>query len=358
MSSGTASQNSVATEICFADLNNSTESILKANIEKRFSMNYWTEQETEKLIEAVKVLGSKNWNTIADFVKTRNAEQCRQKFMRFKDINKGITEEEEFQLINSIFNNCENILNSLAWQNSNQSKLYLKKRLDHYKETLCERYCKNVMLGIKKEKRKGKIDGYFDSQCKSSTSCIPVKLEFDTKTGKKFKIIKKNLRKRKAKLSYKDKSKGDFNDDCTDFEFQSQKENWTFEQDKLLLELFDTFGDNWSSISKFFNERPSEDLEERYQYLKKDKTKNAQEFLNWTMYKDLNKPLKESKTYDNSQQNKNWNQSQIQHSDWISEECSQEEWSQEECNQEESSRIDIGFLLSNPYSSVKSDFEK
>ena len=310
-------------------------------------MNYWSEEETERLIEAVKQLGSSNWNTIAELVKTRNPEQCRQKFMRFKDINKGISEEEEYQLIDSIFNNWEGVLNNLVSQNPNQSKLYLKKRLDHYKQTLCERYWRNVMLGIKKEKHKGKINGYFDSKWISSTSWIPVKLEFEGKNGKKFKIIKKSVKKRKIKRSTKEKTRDKYGSDNSEYEL-SDKENWNIEQDKLLLELFETFGDNWTSISKFFKDRLPEDLEARYRYLKKDKIKNAQEFTQGSMYGHKDKSLRNQDANESSKQNDSEYQSQLHDSSWLSEDISQDE----------SSRIDIAHLLSNPYSQVKNEDAK
>lgn len=49
---------------------------------RRKSCTRWTTEEDERLMEAVRVMGAKNWNAIAKMVGTKNGDQCNQHWHR------------------------------------------------------------------------------------------------------------------------------------------------------------------------------------------------------------------------------------------------------------------------------------
>jgi hypothetical protein len=73
---------------------------------RRKSCNRWTKQENERLKQAIAKLGEKKWNDIAQFVGTKNSDQCNQHWHRV--INPKIskqpwTEDEDDTLIDRVF---------------------------------------------------------------------------------------------------------------------------------------------------------------------------------------------------------------------------------------------------------------
>jgi len=73
---------------------------------KRKTCNRWTKAENEKLKEAIATLGEKKWNDIAQFVGTKNSDQCNQHWHRVinpKISKKPWSEEEDDILIDRVF---------------------------------------------------------------------------------------------------------------------------------------------------------------------------------------------------------------------------------------------------------------
>lgn len=51
-------------------------SVIPKKPKQRKSCSRWTPEEDEKLSEAIRLMGAKNWNEIAKFVGTKNGDQC------------------------------------------------------------------------------------------------------------------------------------------------------------------------------------------------------------------------------------------------------------------------------------------
>jgi hypothetical protein len=65
------------------------------------NLGVWSEDEEKKLISSVEVYGTRNWKKCSNFMKTRTAKQCRDKWFTTlqPDLKKSAFEEWEDQVI-------------------------------------------------------------------------------------------------------------------------------------------------------------------------------------------------------------------------------------------------------------------
>ncbi|KAK8842947.1 Myb- protein A [Tritrichomonas musculus] len=80
------------------DLNVNNLSSKPVHIQRSYSRVHWTKEENEKIINLVEKFGPRNWKKIAEEIKTKTAQQCRDHYNDVLDpkINKTIwTNEEE-----------------------------------------------------------------------------------------------------------------------------------------------------------------------------------------------------------------------------------------------------------------------
>ena len=245
----------------------------------------WTQQEDDQLTKAVEKCGAKNWKKIADIVGTRKDDQCRQRWINKLSVglNSGaFTHKECAQLINSIFEVCSSHIEEIAEVNTNRSEPSLKKQMDIFKICLLDKYSEEDAKEFKEEKKTqatpGKLQRYFNSDgLKSSTISSSINNEG----------IRSNLSgiKRRRKRSHKKHSKAfkSDSDQASQEDIKKTVQKWTIEEDRLLIELQKTLGDNWESMSKFFTLSTLHHIEDRFLYLRRSQIEENKQL----MHKDL-----------------------------------------------------------------------
>jgi hypothetical protein len=110
---------------------------------RRKSCNRWTKTENERLKQAIAKLGEKKWNDIAQYVGTKNSDQCNQHWHRVinpKISKKPWTEEEDDILIDRVFDFGES-----SWKKVAEG---LKGRTDIQ--------CRHRYIMLKKYEKQGK----------------------------------------------------------------------------------------------------------------------------------------------------------------------------------------------------------
>ena len=119
------------------------------NTDKKINRVHFTKEEDDKIKELVNIFGTKNWTTIASFIKGRTAKQCRDRYSNYltPGFFNGEWTKEEDELLIKLYNENGSkwsiIQNYLPKRSSNSIKnrwhYFLRQKSEKKEETLNEK---------------------------------------------------------------------------------------------------------------------------------------------------------------------------------------------------------------------------
>ncbi|MDR1434985.1 MAG: hypothetical protein LBI77_01100 [Puniceicoccales bacterium] len=206
-----------------------------AKIQTRKPKIHWNEAEDQQLISLVQEHGTGNWKVIADQIPGRSNKQCRIRWFDSLDPSKKSghwTREEKQQLINLVQQNGTGNWPAIATQIAGRTP---KQCRDRWLNSLNPSNNKGAWTREEDQQ----LINFVEQEGTGNWPAIAAQI-----TGRTPKQCRHRW------LSSLNPSKN--------------REPWTQEEDKRLVEQFQKMGSKWAQIAKFFPDRIDSDLRNRW----------------------------------------------------------------------------------------------
>ena len=268
-------------------------SFIKPNLLKNFDTESWTRQQDEKLSEAIWRFGWLNWTKVANFVGNKKEDEWEQRWnemvnvgLEYKQKAGSFTKEEDKILIEFVANQpkvwWKSVVKMLPGRNiiqwKNRWSLWLRNKFKS--ESQPESQSKsNSKPNLKTEAKRGRKKIVKNEQSKITENpeeeekvdhnwLVKSELDYQTLPSEESKIS--SSVKQEQYLENSLSNTNDAND--LDTNLPPLNKDWDEQSEKLLIELYQKFGDSWDKFTQIFTNFTEQEIEDKFYSI-----------LEWTM---------------------------------------------------------------------------